>query len=658
MGSKFGIKHEYPSGISERLRSVLEAGASCMGDELERAELSSEVVEALVAEFDPEQAKRPAAPKATTPPRLILQVESKEESKAPAPKAAKDEEPKSDATLVAMLSDVVEEQLDQQRVETALSADVIVEMKKDSPEPKQRKQKEEKAEPPPVVTGEGGKDSTEDVKPVEEASNEAFDEEAIDNAAARLEEFISDARAQVIGNNEFYLATLRDDEVEVAKKFDYFIPTYDQVLGASTVKDLFSDELRKKLSEISFYSLSQAYNSCPPELYFEPQNAKRVITTFNKKLTKARAFAQQLFQRFNSKANAMNIALTTRRQVGSFDPTRAALYKIYDDVFKRRAQAPNQINHGYVLMLDWSSSMRETSLELFHRVAELSFFAQLAKVELDVWLYTTSPRNERQIAAAAPEKFPIGTMLTASNFTNVLNTSKHTGDALLFRLFGLFFNAANAKNNGAMQRRFDAPLKKLLDNKSFTQGSIHYQSGTNIFEALLFAQNIAEKMKANRRCIMLMTDGADNSFSCVISKNDDERLPVLNNLVCEVDFAEAPRVMLGGANVIEVMRDALSKSSSRFDKFHGPFANVRTAATAMIADSIRRQGTSVVGISWDAAIFPGMRCWARDNVIRINISRAEKTSRSLATYATVKNEFITHISEALLSNIKPTTANP
>lgn len=120
--------------------------------------------------------------------------------------------------------------------------------------------------------------------------------------------------------------------------------------------------------------------------------------------------------------------------------------------------------------------------------------------------------------------------------------------------------------------------------------------------------------------------------------------------------------MFNNINIIDVVLAAKKQelaNAAGVDKwlYLGHFNSFRVIATTLLADSIRRSGTSIVGVCWNNNISPEMHYWARENIIIVNVPREAIRSRNINTYAAVKNEFIESIIEALLANIRPTQAS-
>jgi len=665
IGAKWNEVHAYPKGTPESLLKLLERARLITGNPDARCEIANKIAAALMQFHQKEVVKQvqngdvEAAVKAAV--KALAATESEDvdaedmSSKGAGVGSNADgasgsgggtltEDTPASAADRKKISDQIEDYKNQSFVDQTLSADIIANnMSKGSEKKKEDAKEEEKKE---------------DV--VEEASNGMDDEDSVQ----RLEQHISDKKADLIGNNLQYLAdTVRSSlsENESHAIPPIFIATPPQIAELSSVVDIFSDELQDAIKGVPFLTFTRTIEQNAKEQSFN-RSAKKAISLFNSKSLTAKGVAQAMFQRFTTKANAINVSLTRHKQTGSLDPTRAALYKIYDDVFQRRRQAPQQINHGYVLMVDWSSSMMSSSMELFHRIAELVFFAQLANIEIDVWLYTTvSDSNSsdskiiaEKLAQSGKRNKTDGILLLPSKMIHVLNTKQHSANELSYRLFGMFLNSyICAKRAWGYPDQFTYGSKAILNDVSFGRDCFHPMHGTNIFEAISFASTRIEAMQCDKKAIMLLTDGEDNAFRHIsdFSKKSERdvfgsiKLPV-SPVGVSMNQTMRP-VIYNGVNINE-LREQLRRSGQQTN-FKPLFSQLKDFATYLLCEDIRKLGVAIIGVTWGSYTNQVMRAWSKDNTIRIVTQSGGRSGAG--EYPQVPNTFISKITDALLADL-------
>lgn len=684
IGAKWGDRFSYPKFVAPKLLGLLEQARTCFGTPMDRAVLSTKIANEMAKALRPRKAKVVQANVTNgAQPSVESLIEMFEELAATAVEAKRELPPPTveDVKAIERFNTRQEEAKAQDAVDESLNADSIIAQRAEQPEPTPLPEASEPEAPAPELTAEpednapktpttaksgagkpskqaqkdqSPKDDDKEVAPEQPLDGVVEGLEADDEDYAFLEQHISDSKARIIGENRTYLENVMAvEDATPANGADSVrhIPSPAQVLATSETLDILDEKTWAAVNKVSFRQFQAALlKSSSPE-------AKRMPAIFNKKMITARSAAQLMFQRFTTKANSINIALTKQRPTGVLDPTRAALYKIYDDVFQKRQQAPRQINHAYVVMVDWSSSMDKSSMELFHRIIELVFFAQLANVEIDIWLYTTSGDHLTNVIKEKKPLLQENVMLLGSTFTHVVNTKRHTGDVLNYRLFAMLINAAAERNNHLWRTLMVRGTEHLLGDLNFADGCTHRQRGTNIFEALSFGISQAEKLTAQRKAVLLLTDGEDNGFGSVVGEEGERKMARIPHDLTYDSTGQITRVMYNGANLIDIARAAKAadeirgRNETRSHKAT-PLVQVRTLASLLLADEARKQGISIIGVTWGSFISSHMNAWARGNVVRISVPFKDLHSKSLTVYSPVENTFITQITEALLSNIK------
>ena len=77
-------------------------------------------------------------------------------------------------------------------------------------------------------------------------------------------------------------------------------------------------------------------------------------------------------------------------RTGTIDPTKLAQYKLTEDLFLRRRSLPDAQNHGFVLHVDWSSSMQINIATVLWQVLHLIWFAESIGVPISVYAFSDS----------------------------------------------------------------------------------------------------------------------------------------------------------------------------------------------------------------------------------------------------------------------------
>ena len=369
------------------------------------------------------------------------------------------------------------------------------------------------------------------------------------------------------------------------------VPTGQELLDLSTILELYNSD------DTSLTDLLNAIEDSTNEVVSSKQKSD---------FAEAKKIAQRIFTKFNMRVQASNLANTQYKTSGTLDPERAALYQVYDDVFMKTAIEPNQTNHAYSVVLDWSGSMTGSIYPMMLRIIELVYFAEAADVEIDVWLYTTgnnkSPKN----------KINKNIAYTGSKFIHVLNTKMNSVELALRKK--LFWYLVKNKNPSGRSAIFEA------DHMANIYFSDHYLGGTNIVEGLILGHHVLNKMDADKKTCFLLSDGEDTT------KYDLKFNPATQK--SDIIFSDQPKIYLNGIDV------------AVYNSKNTPRQNV----TIGIAELYRSIGQRTIGIAWNctgSGLVPFV-----DQLITIKSSSQKKIESG--EYQFVDNIFIDEIVKNLL----------
>ncbi len=116
-------------------------------------------------------------------------------------------------------------------------------------------------------------------------------------------------------------------------------------------------------------------------------DAKKVIKEFDSEITPVVSLMAQVFFQ---KQSASNYARQGSAPTGELDLRRLSKYKFTDDLFKRVTLVPQQKNHGYVMIIDWSSSMNSVTEDMICQTILLVRFWQRINVPFEVYLFSNA----------------------------------------------------------------------------------------------------------------------------------------------------------------------------------------------------------------------------------------------------------------------------
>lgn len=101
-------------------------------------------------------------------------------------------------------------------------------------------------------------------------------------------------------------------------------------------------------------------------------------------------FINGLVQEFELRKNAKQFARASISKTGELDMTKISKYKFTDDMFKRVTQVPQGKNHGMLMFLDLSGSMRSNMEGTFEQVMVMSVFCRKVNIPFRVYGFSDS----------------------------------------------------------------------------------------------------------------------------------------------------------------------------------------------------------------------------------------------------------------------------
>ena len=307
----------------------------------------------------------------------------------------------------------------------------------------------------------------------------------------------------------------------------------------------------------------------------------------------AKKTAQRIINNFNARKAASDLARTQYKKSGSLDPTRAALYKVYDDVFENISISPDEVNHSYVVALDWSGSMSWSIKALMFRIMELIHFAEGTGVELKVFTYAESPSLKKI------KKFSRNIATTESVFISIYDSKIHKGVKSIEALKS-FWGLVAALNGSYGDSELTVP-----------HGSALTLGGTNIYESYALGHYLLSQSSAHKKTLFALTDGKDGgNFSRWIGANG-------KNL-----------------NSGKLYMNGWSVDTSKYDS--------KTTASTMINEMYASVGQKTVAVAWE--MDPGML----EDICGHAIEARSSGEVDSTGYIHSENAFITEITKHLI----------
>jgi hypothetical protein len=213
----------------------------------------------------------------------------------------------------------------------------------------------------------------------------------------------------------------------------------------------------------------------------------RTMTAFRAQENRTISF---MVEEFEKKKAADTYSKIQTSRTGILNMNKIHGFKFNDDIFKRNTIIPVGKNHGFVMMIDWSSSMSGVWKNTIKQVLSLAFFCKRVQIPFDVYLFRDPIYEDRQVTEYW--KFKKGSL----NFSNVklrnILSSRMNFNVYNKAIFNLFY---------------------MMENGLEVDG----MTGTPLNEALVALEAVAKRFQATNKVqimnLIVLTDGEGNGVS-------------------------------------------------------------------------------------------------------------------------------------------------
>lgn len=113
-----------------------------------------------------------------------------------------------------------------------------------------------------------------------------------------------------------------------------------------------------------------------------------------------------MVKEFEMRKSADTYARQSIAKTGVIDTNKLHSYVYNDDIFRRHTTIPKGKNHGFVMMIDWSSSMSSNLKATLKQLYSLVLFCRQVQIPFEVYLFRTQHYNDRRVTGRSILKTP------------------------------------------------------------------------------------------------------------------------------------------------------------------------------------------------------------------------------------------------------------
>lgn len=137
---------------------------------------------------------------------------------------------------------------------------------------------------------------------------------------------------------------------------------------------------------------------------------------------------------FQRRKKAREYHRITTSKTGNLDPLKLHQYKLVDDIFLQHDEMQNSKNHGFIFLIDWSSSMSGEHKTCIKQVASLTSFCRIVGLPYVVYGFSDTSEAARARGYGGVIDYPISkslTLLEIMSYHQTRTQHKRTIDYLL-----------------------------------------------------------------------------------------------------------------------------------------------------------------------------------------------------------------------------------
>jgi len=203
-----------------------------------------------------------------------------------------------------------------------------------------------------------------------------------------------------------------------------------------------------------------------------------------------------MVKEFEMRKSADTYARQSISKTGIIDSNKLHTYKYNDDIFRKLTVLPKGKNHGFVMFLDWSESMRNQIHDTLKQLFSLTMFCNRVHIPFEIYTFRSHFSSDK-----------ISQFIADSN-----------RDTLYFDNFKIRNILSSRMNTKEMNEAFDV-LWKIGERQGISNSDNMNQTPLNqtIFVADQIINNFRKKYKLQIVNTVILTDGSSDRSKIVDS---------------------------------------------------------------------------------------------------------------------------------------------
>ena len=303
-----------------------------------------------------------------------------------------------------------------------------------------------------------------------------------------------------------------DSEMEVKTQENFDSAIESSVDNISTVVDI-SIPVNLDLSKI-IVKTSEIHEAIDTEIAEDPSSTpmSHWNSEWKKFSLEQKSIVAYMVKEFEMRKSADEHRRTSVADTGMLNPNKLHAYKFSEDIFLKNAVVADGKNHGFLMYIDWSGSMRPQMQKTIEQLQLLAMFCKKANIPFDCFAFSNQWSRE------VDSTLEYGRNSIMFNKFNLLHliSSKVKMNEFNKSMAYLSYLKAGMDFGSWMERRVSIPDKLSL-------------GGTPLNEAILTATDMVASFKKMHGLqivnVVFLTDGAGNRVNHYNSPEGERSIP-------------------------------------------------------------------------------------------------------------------------------------
>lgn len=231
---------------------------------------------------------------------------------------------------------------------------------------------------------------------------------------------------------------------------------------------------------------------------------------FTKFKTETQMASSYMAKEFEMRKAAFQYSRSSVHKTGTINTNRLHSYKYSDDIFLKTSRLANYKNHGMMMFIDFSGSMKDSIGATIRQMLSLAMFCRMVSIPFEVYSFTTIVKFERGDSEqdyndyydceVIPQKFNMLNLMSS----RMTRQQAQEATKMLWKLAAAWDNSFSSSYINAWNQLHSTPLNSCIQY------------------ATTLVNNFKAKHNIEKMTTMFLTDGESDTYQVRVSAEGDD----------------------------------------------------------------------------------------------------------------------------------------